>query len=144
MSTETRELVVSKLFFQDDTQKSDLLDPEITNTNLIAALDDLLTQGHHIEITAVKSDHRDDGCGSGLHESGCAVDCWPLNGPNPGQYLDAGTEAFIAFLRDVQAADYVYDVGLGGVAYTSVNMTAAGPTAFQDDSEDHVHIGVRE
>jgi hypothetical protein len=147
MSIEARQALVNggHLFFQDATQSSDLLDPNVTQTDLIALLQYLVEKGYHIEITAVKSDHSDDsGLGEHSHFNGWCVDCWPLASATAGDYMDAITDAFQAFLRDVAAAPHLYQIGLAGeaAAFTD-NFTAAGPTAFHDDGADHVHIGAQ-
>jgi hypothetical protein len=144
MSLAMRQQVVSKLVFQDATQKSDLLDLNITNSGLIAMLHYLTcVLAYHFEVTAVKDDHHNDGDGPGLHWSGNACDGWPLNSGKPGDYMDQTAPSFQRFLQDVANGPYYYDTGLGGSAYTSANMKAAGPAAFKDDGQDHVHIGTK-
>ena len=140
MSDTTRNLVVSKLIFQKGIQRSDLLNASFTDSSLIAMLYYLVQlKGYHIEITAVRSDHHDDGQGPGLHAAGLAVDCWPLLDAHQGDYLDATTQAFRSFLTDVSKAPYYYDTGLGGSAFLPANMIG---NAFQDSAQDHVHCGV--
>ena len=147
MSQAARIALVAKLVFQDDSQKSDLLNEQLTSTNLIAALTSLVDAGHHIEVTAVRSDHHDDGPGPGLHAGGYAVDCWPLADATPGNYLDPGTQAFRDFLAACAKAPDRMQVGLGGAAYSAANVAATGlslddASVFHDDDEDHVHLGV--
>ncbi len=143
MSQEARHELVNLLVFQRGTERGDLLDPNRTQTQLIALLLDLAkTHGWHIEITAVRSDHHDDsGLGLHCHANGYAADCWPLKSATPQDYLDAGDPRFQKFLRDAAASSWTYQIGLAGTADTSTNMAAAGKTAFQDSGPDHVHLG---
>jgi hypothetical protein len=142
-----RERLVARLIFQRDSQRSDLLDPASTNTALIAALYALTEGGHHLEITAVRTDHHFDGEGDGYHASGCAVDLWPLVDGTQGNYVSPETLAFRSFLQAVADVPYRMQVGLGGSAWTQANVEATGldlasASVFQDDGEDHVHLGV--
>jgi hypothetical protein len=138
MSLEMRESLVSRLFFQDAESKSDLLNPDLTSTNLIQILIDLVNLGHFIEITAVRTDHHPDGyLGIHSHQAGRAVDCWPLNSPTPGDYCDDLT----SFLNDLRKVPGIAQVGLGGSAYSVSNMFKLGSLGFRDDGQDHVHIG---
>ncbi len=145
MSQATRELVCSKLVFQNPSQKADLLNPAVTNSGLIALLQYLVVSlGWHLEITAVYTDHHVDGDGPGLHRpAGLAFDGWPLNSAKPGDYMDENSAQFQEFLTDLSRAPYYYDTGLGGSSFTPANMKAAGPSAFQDSQFDHVHGGAR-
>lgn len=147
MSQQARQQLVNSknTFFQNDSQRSDLLDESITQTDLIALLIDLCeTKGYPVEFTAIKSDHHDDrNLGEHCHYNGWCADCWPLATAKAGDYLDAGDERFAMFLRDVAAAQYLYQIGLAGSAYTSANVAAAGSSVFQDDGGDHVHIGAQ-
>ena len=140
-----QELVASPhIVFQDDTQKSDLLNPGTTQDCLIALLSEVVAWGFHLEITAVKTDHHDDsGLGLHCHFNGYCVDLWPLVDATPGNYVDAGTETFRVFLDRCHACAHLYQIGLGGSAYTAANLAAAGPTGFQDDGLDHVHLGAK-
>lgn len=142
MSIQARAELCSKLFFQDDTQKSDLMDPSLTQTQLIALLLGLVDSGWNIEITAVRTDHGPDGyLGLHSHQNGYAVDCWPLATPRSGDYYDAGSPHFADFLSDAAKSAWLQQIGLGGSAFTPANMAAAGPTAFEDNGQDHVHLG---
>ena len=141
----TRQALVDSghLFFQDDTQSSDLLDPAITQNSLIELLSEVIGFGYHLEITAVKTDHHDDsGLGLHSHFNGYCADLWPLTGPTAGAYIDAGTLTFQGFLTNVASCPNLYQIGLvGDGADSPVNFKAAGPTAFQDDGGPHVHLG---
>ncbi len=135
--------------FQDDTQRSDLLDVNLTQTELIALLTELVQKGHIILFTAVRSDHHDDsGLGTppqyiGTHAHGWAADLWPLNSDDPTDYIDADDPRFQRFLADAAASSWLHQIGLAGSADTSTNQSAAGPTVFSDDGGDHVHLGSR-
>lgn len=143
MSQEARQQLVDLLVFQRDSERGDLLDPNRTQTQLIALLLDLAQHhGWHIEVTAVRRDHHDDsGLGLHCHANGYAADCWPLASANAGDYLDAGDARFRGFLSDAASSAWLYQTGLAGTAYTDANMAAAGARAFQDDGADHVHLG---
>ena len=79
MSLQARQDLVNKLVFQRDSEKSDLMDPNMTQTTLIALLLDLVNKGHHIEITAIRTDHSDDSSlGLHCHHNGYCADLWPL------------------------------------------------------------------
>jgi hypothetical protein len=142
MSIQARQDLVSKLVFQRDSQRNDLMDPNMTQTTLIALLLELVNKGHHIEITAVRSDHSDDSAlGLHCHANGYCADMWPLGSATPGDYLDAGNPYFQQFLRDAAGSSWLYQIGLAGSAYTDANVAAAGSTVFHDDGADHVHLG---
>lgn len=144
MSIEAREALVASpnTFFQADSQRSDLLDPAITQTYLIALLTALVEKDHILEFTAVKSDHHDDSAlGEHCHFNGYCADLWPLASEKAGDYLDANDPRFQAFLRDVDASTWLYQVGLAGSAWTSENAVAAGGKVFHDDGADHIHLG---
>jgi len=143
MSIEARQALVNSpnTIFQADSQRADLLDPALTQTGLIAFLQ-VLCAKWPVEFTAIKSDHHDDSAlGLHCHFNGYAADCWPLASAKAGDYLDAGDARFQEFLADAATIVTHYQTGLGGSAYTATNMTAAGPTAFEDDGADHVHFG---
>jgi hypothetical protein len=150
MTSPTREELVAKLVFQDASQKADLLDDSVTKTQLIGLLLELTVRGFHIEITAVKSDHHDDSyLGEHCHFNGYCADCWPLNSPTPGDYMDASSPEFRKFLEAAAASSYRFQIGLAGdgpndptnYADSPANMAAAGSSAFHDDGGPHVHLG---
>jgi hypothetical protein len=148
MSLAVREKLVARLVFQDESQKSDLLDPNMTQTELIAMLG-ALAAIWHIEVTAVRSDHHDDSGlnptppNYGTHAHGWAIDCWPLRSGTPGDYLDAGDPLFQRFLKDASGLHFLLQIGLAGSADTPINHAAAGETVFSDDGPDHVHISAK-
>jgi hypothetical protein len=146
VSIEAREALVDspQTIFQRDSQRSDLLDPTITQTGLIALLADLISKGWFIEFTAVKTDHHDDSAlGLYCHFNGFCADCWPLASANAGDYLDATDPRFVAFCADIAIAIDLFQVGLAGTAWTPKAIAAAGPTCFHDDGADHVHLSAR-
>ena len=143
----TRQQLVDSghLVFQKASQKSDLLDPAKSNDGLIAYLSQLLGQfGHHLEVTAVNSDHptNDGGPNGRGHNAGCAIDGWPLASGTAGDFLDAATAEFRTFLQHAAASKPLLQIGLvGDGADSPANFAAAGPTAFHDDGGAHVHLG---
>lgn len=147
MSQATRDALVQLLVFQDISQKTDLQNDTLTQTGLIEMLMYLAQKGHHMEITAVKSDHHDDSAlGQYCHFNGYCVDLWPLGSAKAGDYLDATNPFFQAFLKDVDASPVLWQVGLAGSAYTATNVACISPgpgraRVFEDDGGDHVHIG---
>jgi hypothetical protein len=145
MSAQARSLLVTSpsVFFQNDSQRSDLLSVTTTQTELIALLLELVAKGHILEFTAIKSDHHDDSAlGVHCHFNGYCADVWPLASQKAGDYLDASDARFQAFLRDVSVSPWLYQIGLvGDGADSAANFEAAGPTAFQDDGGPHVHLG---
>jgi hypothetical protein len=147
---EHRENVVNSghLFFdaaQAPNGKSDLLDGNKTQDALILLLEYLIAGGWHFEITSVNTDHPDDAdLGTHCHNPcGFAVDGWPLTGPTPGAWLDAGDAYFQAFLTYMAGCPSLHQIGLAGTAQTAANTTAAGPTVFNDAGADHIHFGAQ-
>ena len=142
MSIEARQTLVSHLVLQRASQRTDLLSLDLTQTGLIALLLDLVNAGFNMEVTSVRSDHRDDsGLGEHSHANGYCVDLWPLNSFTAGDYMDAGSPAFRSFLEAVADSEYLHQIGLAGSAVNPENLEAAGPTAFLDEGADHIHIG---
>jgi hypothetical protein len=145
MSQQARAALVASrnTFFQAASQRNDLLDETITKTELIALLSDLVAEGWKIEFTAIKSDHHDDSnLGTHCHFNGYCADLWPLNSFVAGDYMDAASPQFQAFLKAIAASPWLYQIGLvGDGADSPANFAAAGPTAFQDDGGAHVHVG---
>lgn len=144
MSIEARNRLVASpnTFFQRVSQKVDLASVELTKTDLIALLLELIGKGHILEFTAIKSDHHDDSAlGLHCHFNGYCADLWPLASRTAGDYLDADDPRFLVFLRDLALSQYLYQVGLAGTAWTSANAVASGGSVFHDDGEDHIHVG---
>jgi len=143
MSIDARKELVSRLVFQNPSQRADLLDPERTQTALIALLLDV-TRHFNLEITAVRSDHRDDSAeGEHCHAHGWCADVWPLRSPRPGAYLDADEPEFLDFLRTCAAAEHLHQVGLAGSSDTPDCRAASGSTCFPDSGADHLHLGAQ-
>lgn len=130
--------------FQSDSQKTDLLDERITQTDLIAFLLELVNKGHILEFTAIKSDHHDDSdLGEHCHYYGWCADVWPLDKCVAGAYLDPDDNRFQRFLADAAASKWVHQIGLAGSAWQPLNQLAAGNSVFHDGGEDHVHLGAQ-
>jgi len=141
MSIQAREQLCDRLIFQRDSQRSDLMDPDMTNTDLIALMLDV-TKNVYWEVTAVRSDHHDDsGLGLHSHANGYCLDGWPLNSKTAGDYMDPDSLSFEAALRFARNSSWLYQIGLAGTADTEPNREAAGPTVFSDSGADHVHLG---
>lgn len=149
MSLQARQSLVNHphTIFQSDAQRADLLDPSLTQTELIALLLDIVGKGHIVLFTAIKSDHHDD---SGLnpspphvgtHAGGFAADTWPLASTNPTDYIGAGDPRMQTYLTDVSHSAWLFQIGLAGTADTSSNRNASGSTAFSDGGADHIHLG---
>lgn len=146
MSVQARQALVASpnTIFQRQSQRDDLLAPDLTQTGLIALLSDLVAKGHIIEFTAIKSDHHDDSdLGEHCHWNGYCADLWPLASTTPGDYLDASDPRFSTFLRDLAEVACLYQIGLAGSAWTQANAIAAGPTVFRDLGADHIHAGAQ-
>jgi len=147
MSQQARQALVDSpnTIFQHDSQRSDLLNESLTQTDLIALLTEIcITRGYPVEFTAVRSDHRNDSClGLHSHADGYAADCWPLDSRTAGAYLDAGDPRFQAFLHDLSLSPWLWQIGLAGSADTAQNKAAGGPSVFSDEGADHVHLGAR-
>ena len=147
MSLELRQKLVEheNTIFRSQLQREDLLSLDRTNTNLIALLWDVIVlKNQPFVFTAIRSDHHDDSClGEHSHADGDAVDGWFLASPRDGDYLDANDPRFLAAVKSVAEDPYEYQVGLGGSAYTAAVIKSAGPSAFEDNGSDHVHIGAK-
>lgn len=137
-----------RLFFSSNVVpaediKADILDPTKTSTYLIAMLNYLvLEKKWPLELTIARTGHHDDGPHG--HYGGFAFDGWPLLKAMMDAWLDADSEQFQDFLRDVAAGPNLYQIGLTPDAWTPENIAAAGPTLFQDSGGSHVHIGVHD
>lgn len=152
MSSQVREQIAESphIIFRSEQQRDDIVNLRGVQTQIIALLQHLVDKGAIIEVTALKSDHRDDTERNpvpphiGTHASGWAIDCWPLARVEQGAYLDAEDEQFQHFLELVSGAPWLHQIGLAGTAWNPLNVAAAGETVFQDEGDDHVHIGTRE
>lgn len=146
MSIDARKALVEHphTIFRSQSQRDDLLDPNKTQTTLIAMLTDLVNKGHIILFTAVRSDHGDDsGLGFHCHAHGFCADTWPLASPRDGDYLESSDPRFVRFCHDAGFDTYDHQVGLAGSAWTHADVIAAGSGVFHDDGADHVHLGAR-
>jgi hypothetical protein len=148
-SVEIREWVAARLFYQNSTQKSDILDPNKTQTQLISMFEELIKKGYWITITALRSDHHDDsGLGTpplycGTHARGWAADLWVNNTAKSGDWVDQSTHLFRQFLIDVAKCKFYFQTGLTPDCYTQANIVAAGPGVYLDDGGSHIHISTK-
>jgi hypothetical protein len=131
------------ILFQEESQREDLLNEHLTQTNLIELLSELV-KDHHFVITAVRSDHHDDSdLGYHCHANGFCVDCWPLESASPTDYAPAQGEKMDSFLKDVARSPVLWQIGLAGSGDTAHNQFISGPTCYSDDGGDHIHIGAK-
>jgi hypothetical protein len=143
VSIQARQELIKKLVFQKDSQRSDLLDPALTQTSLIALLLDV-ARYFTVEITAIRSDHHDDSAlGPHSHAAGYAVDLWPLRSYKASDYVDADDQSFRLFLQTVARCPWLAQIGLAGSADTLENRLSSGSTVFGDSGGDHVHLGAQ-
>lgn len=151
MSAEARLAITQSplVFFQMDACRTDLLDENWTDSNLIVLLQYLTGKGHPIELTDVRTGHRDDGPNG--HFGGRAMDFWPLKTATKDDWLDANDPRFATFLADLGAFPAIRQLGLAGTADTQANRTATGlpyeqwdarATCFSDEGADHLHAGI--
>lgn len=152
MSVEIRQEIAASphIIFRTEQQRDDIVNVHGVQTQLIAFLQHLINKGAILEVTAVKSDHRDDSFlnpnppHSGTHAGGWAIDCWPLSRVEQGAYLNAMDEQFQHFLELASEAPWLFQIGLAGSAWHPLNVAAAGDTVFQDQGDDHVHLSTHE
>jgi len=133
------------LVFRSESQKEDLLDVTKTKIALVENLSYLVeVHGHHLEITAIKSDHRDDrDLGPHCHYNGFCADYYPLRSAKEGAYMSPDTLVFSTFLGHVARSPRIYEVGLTPEAWSWKNRTALlGVTIFPDSGGPHIHNGV--
>jgi hypothetical protein len=146
MSIDARQALVDskQTIFQNDSQRTDLLNPDLTQTGLIAVLSELVAKGFYLLFTAVKSDHHDDsGLGEHCHFNGYCADLWPLHSSTATDYINADDPKFAVFLKVLASCRYHYQTGLAGSADTDACHEAAGPTCFSDSGADHIHVGAQ-
>ena len=137
MSAQTRQAVVSYFRTISDSQRSDLLDPDLTTTTLIAFLQELFDIRNgvwrgQIDCLSVRSDHPTYDGPNG-HSGGNAIDYW--NG-DARQHL----------IEDAQACVDARGIGLGG-PFQQYAAACGGYSPqsklFQDNDSDHLHTQVQ-
>lgn len=126
-----RDELVAHLTFSHDTQRSDLLNAELTTPELIMALlHECHKEAGGLLITAVRSDHEPDTClGPHGHSAGYSVDLWPTE--------ETRLQAFIQGL--CTANPWVTRTGLGGAAQGCL-VNPGDTIVFYDNSTDHIHL----
>jgi hypothetical protein len=145
LSIETRQALVDdpRLVLSNDSQRADLLDPNLTDTWLVEFLLQLInTQAHPILVTAINTDH-DPGT---YHELGRGVDLWNADWEQIGDnaivdVLDA------AAMIGTDGSPTLVEVGLSGTAaeyaaYVAWPMTATVFVESYGDENEHVHFAV--
>lgn len=145
MSIETRQALVNnpKLVLKAASQKEDLLNPNLTNTWLIAFLIDLVsTCKRPILITAIRTDH----ASGTLHNPyGRAIDCWNADWATNGddKVIDVMQAAAIVGAKYKPA---LVEVGLSGTAaYFKHYVTWPLSNVFIEDygkNNEHLHLAV--
>lgn len=148
MSLLARQTLVDSPYFVCRTalQRNDFLGESLIKSDLIALLLDLVVaQKRPIVVTAARSDHHPEnwGASSHDHENGWALDLWPLRSLHATDYVPDEGEEMEDFLRAAAANVWLYQIGLGGGAWTQANRAAAGATVFEDNGQDHLHIAAR-
>lgn len=143
MSDAVRENLAVKLQFADAAGRNDILDPAMTDTWLVALLQDLSNRCvDPILVTSVRSDHADDSAlGEHGHARGWAADLWIAD------WKSVGDARITDLLIAIAACPYVWTVGLGGMAreYDTPTSAIAWPVdgkfvVFDDNDQDHVHV----
>lgn len=138
MSTQARAALVARCQFLDEGAKADLLNPDVTQTWLIAALLDIAP----VLVTSVRTDHGDDSTlGAHGHAHGWAADIWCVS-----------SETIVCLITRIARSHHIWTVGLGGAARPFLDARSApAPCAwswpddvrfalFLDNSTDHIHI----
>jgi len=139
MSTKARQELITKLSFTDNTQRSDLLDANMTNTWLIQMLDTLVEDliGEPITILAARTDHPTPD-GAWAHSGGLAVDLYPKNWQGREQ------ESVVNVFKAIAKNPYAWVIGFGGVTQqwqSYVTWPTENFVAFNDNNSDHIHLG---
>jgi hypothetical protein len=134
MSIETREKLVAdpRLVFTHHSQRTDLLDPELTNTWLVEFLLRLIeTQAHPILITAIRTDHDP---GTWHNPPGQGVDLWNAD------WSSVGDEAIV----DVMHAAGIIAARTAAYYETYVTWPPSCDVFVEDYGFDneHVHFAV--
>ena len=148
MSLLARKLVADAVVVRNASDRTDLLDPKLTNTALIALLIDVVAAakslGKWVLLTSVRTDHGFDGyLGPHSHQNGFAVDGWLLNVKQDGDYVDPTDPVFADWLNRVLGSPWCFSIGLAGSANTPANRAAVAPLGFRDEGADHVHLAAQ-
>lgn len=136
MSTQARQLVAnsSKIRFTASDQRDDLLNPQRTNTYLVAMLqwqlDNLWLPVLVLSLRAGRS--------SGMHSVGCAVDLYPAN------WQTGEKQTCVDLMTALAKNPFCQGVGLGGVTKNWKQDVAwpsesVGFVLFMDNDSDHLH-----
>ena len=107
----------------------DLLSGGETDPRLVSALGWLHDNGPAFTVSAIRSDHHNDG--PFLHAGGFCADLYAIDSSQMKKLVEA-----------VNKDPFVAEVGLGG-AYKSLRASVTHKAYFADNGQTHVHIGVR-
>ena len=151
MSNQMRQRVTELVTIQNEIAKGDLLDPNKTKTELIAALARFVLPpaegglGFHLLLTAINSDHHDDSArGPHSHRAGYCADIGSVADVlDPLNMEDVGSGAITGdFVKAcMEANGWVSSVGLGGPATIFLNLSALwDKPLWKDNDEPHVHL----
>lgn len=144
MSIETRQKLVDdpRLVLTHQSQRADLLDPDLTDTWLVQFLLTLIeTAGHPIMVTAINSDHAP----GTYHGDARGVDLWHAD------WAAVGDEKVVDVMlaaRDIDCAGEpaLVEVGLSGdAARMQSYVTFCCPNVFVEDwgdGNEHLHFAV--
>lgn len=140
-----RNQLVGYLEFQRDSQRTDLLNPHLTDTLVIQMLDDIVQRyprypeaTEYILVTSAYSDHAPD---SDLGPHGHH----PASGPGFAVDIAPSGDDWLGILKALAASPYVWSVGLGGVIAQEDRSKVTWPTdgkfiVFDDNNSPHIHV----
>src|ERR1700692_417494 len=136
MSIETRASICDWLAFSADSRRADLMDPNLTTTDLIEFLVQLRVyrpQPQSVLVTSVHSDHPTIDGPDGHNPGGTAIDF--VDNLGAPEHL----------LADVQKCPNGRGIGAGG-SYQQYAAALGGYSPesklFEDNNSDHIHVQV--
>jgi hypothetical protein len=148
ITNDDRKRVHDLVQIQNDVAQRDLLDPHLTQDDLIALLQRCVLPAHEdglaykLLLTSIHSDHGDDSAlGPHGHARGFAVDIGTVNGVDVGN-----NEATKTFVRDMIGNNTkVTKVGTIGAIVSDAALSALannkGVVLFEDEGTGpHVHL----
>jgi hypothetical protein len=143
MTSPARAQLVTELLFQRESQRSDLLNENVTDTLLIQMLISLADlykpkDGEKILVTSVYSDHSPDGdLGPHGHH--------PDSGPGFAVDVAPSLDGWVGLMLAIAACPYVWTAGLGGPAAKAGESVVHWPkdgkfVLFMDNDSPHIHL----